>query len=84
MVKVRHLASSPWPVYNGGSGCKGFAQGEVRECSEDQAEYLLGTFPGCFEKVEEKAISAAVQSPPKTTAAKAPRKRKPRAKKEKA
>ena len=84
MPDIRHLESSPWAVYNGGSGCKGFAQGEVREVSEELAGYLLATFPGCFEEVGGKAAkSAAVSKPAKNAAAKAPAKRKAPAKKRK-
>ena len=75
MPSLRHLESSPWAVYNG--GCRGFAQGEVREVSEDVAEFLLDTFPGCFERVGGKATkSAAVAAPKKTAAMGAPAKRK--------
>ena len=77
MPSIRHLESSPWAVYNGGSQCKGFVSGEVRQLPEDVAEYLLSTFPGCFERVGGKTTeSAAVAAPEKHAAAKPPAKRK--------
>ena len=80
MALVRHLESSPWPVYNGGSRCKGFEQGEVRECSQELADYLVGTFPGCFsiegEDAKPPPESAAVAAPSKDRSVKAPAKKK--------
>ena len=83
MPAVRHLTTSSWPVYNGGSRGKNFAQGEGREVSDDLAEYLINTFPGCFEIVTKKTKSAAVGKPTKAAVAKAPRKRRAPAKKDK-
>tara|TARA_R100001230_G_C5570273_1_gene92201 strand:- start:253 stop:507 length:255 start_codon:yes stop_codon:yes gene_type:complete len=76
MALVRHLESSPWPVYNGGSRCKNFVQGEERECSEELASYLCDTFPGYFELVKpKKAKAAAPKAPAKNRAMKEPVKR---------
>ena len=82
MVIVRHLEGSAWTVYNGGSECKGFAQGEEREMTRELADYLISTFPGHFKIVSDKAAKgAAVAAPEKTAAMKAPAKRKAPAKK---
>ena len=82
MPMVHHLDTSPWNVYNGGSECKGFKQGESREVSKELADYLVGTFPGCFEVVKAQAVE--IEKPEVNRAMKAPKKRKPAAKKGKA
>ena len=82
MPVVRHLEGSAWTIYNGGSECKCFAQGEEREMTRELADYLVTTFPGHFKIVSDKAAKgAAVAAPEKTAAMKAPAKRKAPAKK---
>tara|TARA_Y100000361_G_C10910876_1_gene213935 strand:- start:123 stop:404 length:282 start_codon:yes stop_codon:yes gene_type:complete len=79
MPALLHLESSPWAVYNGGLRCKGFKQGEVREVSNDLADYLLSTFPGCFEVQD--AQASEVAKPEVNRAMKAPAKKRAPAKK---
>ena len=81
MPKVLHRADSVFGSFDG-AGLRGFAAGEVREVNDEAAAYLLKHHPEQFELVKAKTVrtkSAAVDAPPKTSAAKPPAKRKRKA-----
>jgi|TARA_R110002020_G_scaffold150501_5_gene327323 hypothetical protein len=77
MPKLLHSESSPLPCYNCGAPVhqRLWDRGEVRDVSDEAAEYLLRKFAGIF--VEADAVVAeAVAAPAVDRAIKAPAKRK--------